>query len=109
MGPIYLNLSGDFTIPSEGERSPPIAGSVSGDLRLASLDAFLEALNSAEANCTENNATHSLVKYLAKCKAHCREDTVLQITSILDASANKLTHSFRVIPKSKLKEIELKK
>lgn len=96
--PIHINLNGSYSIPLDG--SKPVAGSVSGDLRLSVLDAFLQSLNTPLTE--DSRAVVKLAegfKYIAdKCSddllAH--SDVVLTVVTELDPQSNKMTHSFRL-------------
>ena len=97
VAPILLNLNGDFTIPVDGQ--PPVAGSVSGDLRLACLDSFLSALSSPlEAGSSgEQVFAAALAQLLAKCKPGTmdRKDVVLEVVCSTDPANRTMTHSFK--------------
>ena len=101
--PIYINLSGDYKIPVTGEA--PRVGSISGDLRLAALDAFLLSLGSAMAkndgHRTGTGLTYSLALAVDRCLAENRgyKSVTLSVTSKLTTDSNELQYNFSVLVK----------
>lgn len=101
--PLLLNLTGQFTIPVQG--TEPVSGSVSGDLRLASLDAFLSCLADQLAPGTTGEAVFA--KAVTELLLHCapdvlvKNDVILSITTGVDRSTQTLINSFKfsVAPK----------
>lgn len=99
--PIFINLNGDYKMPRWGA-TPPQVGSVSGDLRLASLDAFIAGLENALASKSGVEGNQSLAGALTVLIANCkqglpeRSDLTLSITSKLNPASNELTYNFSV-------------
>ncbi len=104
VAPIQINLTGEFTIPADGQ--PPVAGSVSGDLRLAVLDSFLNSLSNplAVGQSGEQQLAKAVSKILAKCdgKTLSKNDVVLEVHSTSDPSGHSISHTFKftLIPKA---------
>lgn len=103
--PIYINLSGDYKIQSLAGEKPKV-GSISGDLRLASLDAFLSSLGTAmsktkEPGQTRSDLTEALSIVVDRCLAEnsgCKSVT-LSITSKLSPEIHEMQYNFSVIVK----------
>lgn len=92
---IQLNLSGDYYIPPDKK-----TGSVSGDLTLPTLDAFLQVLNQA---CHDKDDNRELIAgtlegFLAELSANLTRSTKrveLDIVSTLDPGTNSLSYKFK--------------
>lgn len=101
--PIYLNLSGDYKIPVSGDR--PRVGSVSGDLRLAALDAFLSSLSAAMSKSGDGKKERGLPEALAVAVERCLNENpgfksvALAITSKLVPESHEMQYNFSVIVK----------
>jgi len=101
--PIYINLSGDYKIPIVGEK--PRVGSISGDLRLASLDAFLTSLSVALSKPVGAKIDGALPEALALAVARCLNENpgfksvALAITSKLAPESHEMQYNFSVIVK----------
>lgn len=92
---ININLDGSYVIPDEADR--PVAGSISGDLRLAQLDAFLKTLNNTlSTEKTAGKFDEFLSKVLALLKEKQNPALEIEITSVLNPQTNSLTYKFRV-------------
>lgn len=97
--PIYVNLSGDYKIPVDGEK--PKVGSITGDLRLACLDAFLQSLDKAllEKKPKEGGTLASALRVVLD---SCRKTkpkpsgVTLSITSKLNPGTHEITYNFNV-------------
>ena len=97
--PILLNLSGSYVIPVNGEK--PKVGSVTGDLRLAALDAFLVSLNSALGESSpksklENTLVGAIKAALNGCSIQKHAAVTLAIVSKINASTNEMVYTFKV-------------
>ena len=93
---IYLNLSGEYVIPKDGK--PTEVGSINGDLRLASLDAFLHSIQTAVSNETTTKFEKALSVVIDRCSKGSlgKSGLTLVISSKLDAKANEMTYSFNI-------------
>jgi hypothetical protein len=92
--PIYINLSGDYVIPRDCR--PTESGSVNGDLRLASLDAFLTSLHDAYTGGSRTQFTEALGLVISKCNDRKSDigDLILKITSSVSPKTNEMTFTF---------------
>lgn len=95
---ININLNGEFVIPVDGVA--PVAGSVSGDLRLAVLDAFIQNLDGAlvEGGDGAKKLASVFRKLMRKMddKTLVANDVVLAVTCTTDPATHSMTHSFRL-------------
>jgi len=94
--PIIIDLSGRYF--SSGTPTP--RGSVSGDLRLASLDAFIHTLDDALKNKPLPEQDPRLEVFLSKIAKTVKEENPtssleIEIISKLDPENNELTYKFR--------------
>lgn len=100
--PIYICMSGDLY----ADKSKAMAGTLVGDHRLTSLDAFIDSLSNSEkhehekGNFTLGEALRLIVQ---KCHPHILEksDLVVEITSKVDIEKQEMSHVFRVSAKAK--------
>jgi hypothetical protein len=100
-GPIYLNLSGDFKIPNS-----KTSGSIAGDYRIATLNAFLQSLNeTVAANQEKGDYTLDKALRLFVKKADPAllktSDIVVEVTSKIDPEKHEVVHSFRIASQPK--------
>lgn len=95
MNPILINLSGDFVVDGSGQH----AGSITGDIRLESLDAFLHALRNSVSGKTESKFEFALNQILQQCAEGRKISDAglkLRITSKLKPEKNELTYTFKI-------------
>lgn len=95
-GPIFVNLDGSYKI--EGDK--PVASSISGDLRLHALDAFLSGLNDTVSD-GEALGSVKLADFLNDASRRLRKidrlkGVELEITSTLDPKDHTLKYTFRL-------------
>jgi len=98
MKPIYINLSGDYIIPRAVD-APRQQGSVSGDLRLESLDALLHTLRNAVRGEQGSKFEAALDAIIQRCSTTLLDkgdDIVLTITSTIDHDSSKMVHDFKI-------------
>lgn len=102
VAPILLNLSGSYVIPVDGQ--PPVAGSVSGDLRLPVLDAFLAGLDGPlRPGSVGAAALADAISQLANKIVPRRNcDVVLSITTTVNLENNSLTHDFKLTTQKRI-------
>lgn len=96
MPPILLNIDGTFHLRERGRA--PVSGSVSGDLRLAALDAFLQTLNGTLKK-DRKQREHFAVgmdQVITQLRANGAREVVIQIEQTIDPKNNQLTHTFKV-------------
>lgn len=95
--PIFISLNGDLY----ADKSKELVGTINGDHRLTTLDAFLDALNSSS-ECAKIRGDYTLGTALRnmveKCPANILQshDVVVEVTATIDQKSNAITHKFRV-------------
>lgn len=95
--PIIIDLSGRYF---SSDDKPTPKGSISGDLRLASLDAFIHTLDDALKNKPLPDQDPRLEIFLSKIAKTMKEENPtssleIEIVSKLDPENNELTYKFR--------------
>jgi hypothetical protein len=96
--PLLLNLTGAYVVPSADTSKQPIAGSVSGDLRLAALDAFLHTLSGYSKDAVESELFAASLRQIVQAAASVdlgKRDIVLSIDYSIAKDTRMLTHTFK--------------
>jgi hypothetical protein len=93
---MLINLSGDYVLPE----SPESIGTVSGDLRLAELDAFLHTLNSqlssTDTTLLDSKLEEFLIQVATTITSRVKKASVeLEIRSKLIPVTNELIYTFK--------------
>lgn len=95
--PIYISLNGDLYT----DKNKSMVGTICGDHRLITLEAFLDSLANTTQTAKEDgnySLALALKNMVEKCPADILQsrDIVLEITSTVDQKNKALTHKFRV-------------
>lgn len=98
--PIFICLSGDVY----ADRNKGLVGTVCGDPRMVSLEAFLDSLSNecelGKGLFSMSDAFRLLVK---KCNPNILQanDVVVEVKSALDLEKKEMTHTFRITTQEK--------
>lgn len=99
--PIFICLSGDIF----ADKNKSMVGTVCGDPRMVSLEAFLDSLASNESTRSKNtfgmaDAFRMLVQ---KCHPDILKsnDVIVEVKSALDLEKKEMTHTFRITTQEK--------
>lgn len=95
--PILLNLSGDFFQPTEHKT---LASSVTGDLRLAELDAFLQTLHNALEGVDTKPLDEKLEGFLVKVSSllnskFTKASVILEVSSVIKPITQEMVYTFK--------------